>query len=204
MTTRQLRMAFFLRGALVAFLLFLCAPARSAEILTDDGQTFRGKILEEDAASVLMEIEDGVEVRINKSEITYLQREEGGGKPAVSDYPLLGLTFGAPAVFNGVAGYYWPGFGVKVSLGYWVEFWGAQADLSKTLVQNRSFQLDLSLVGGHAEGQGNVVSHTNWSYYGLGLDANVGDLGLELDVVTGDKANTLAFPFQVGYVHRFD
>lgn len=204
MTTRRQKMAVYFRGALAAALLLLCVPARSAEILTDDGQTFRGKILEEDGASVLMAIEDGVQVRINKSEITYLQRGEAGAKPAASDYPVLGLTFGAPAVFNGVAGYYWPGFGVKVSLGYWVEFWGAQADLSKTLVQNRTFQLDLSLVGGHAEGQGNVVSYTNWSYYGLGFDANVGDLGLELDVVTGDKANTVAFPFQVGYVHRFN
>ena len=201
----------------LCFLLPLSVLA--AEVHTTDGQTFKGKILEEEADYVLMEIEDGVQVKIERPQIVYVKKEDEGNQKK-SQYPLLGATFGDPAIFNLVAGYWWDDIGFKLAGGYWGSFWGAQLNLSKALAGKdpfqeqlgRDFSVDFSLVGGLAGNNGsstgsrwsNDAAAGTWLYGGVGLEANVGGFFMELDGVGGNFPNHITFPFQIGYLHKFN
>ena len=193
---------------------FLLFPygLNAAEIMTNDGQKFDGKILEEQTDSILMEIENGVHVKIEKSEIVYIQREDI--KKALNEYPVLGITFGTPSVVNLVAGYYLADFGLKLTGAYWAGIRGVQADLSYKIVDHPSFMADLSLVGGAVQTSGATNGFslwssgawvgTSWTYHGLGFDINYGGFVFETDVVTGPFPNPIAVPIQVGFVQRFN
>ena len=184
-----------------------------AEIMTNDGQKFDGKVLEEEPDYVLMEIENGVQVRIDKSQIAYFQREDSK-KPYAQEYPVLGLTYGSPTVLNLVAGYYLADFGLKFSGAYWGGIKGIQADLSVKLVDDEKFLANFSLVGGAIDttSANNGYSlwstgywgGTDWTYGGIGFDINYGGFMFELDGVMGNFPNPVALPVQIGYVERFD
>ena len=86
--------------------------------------------------------------------------------------------------------------------------------VSKKLVDNKSFLAAFSLVGGYvginkifdnysAWGGPYAVTHA-FTYGGAGVDLNWGGLAIELDCVGGNFPNQIAFPFQVGYLYRFD
>ena len=197
------------------FFLMLLQPRLSsaADVHTTDGQTFSGKILEEQDGFVLVQMEDGVQVKIERAQIVYVQHDEEMNV-SPQDYPALGLTYGSPALFNAVAAYYWRDLGVKLSGGDWSNFWGGQLNLSKKLVDNKSFLGAFSLVGGYVGinkisdnfstwGIPYAVTH-GFTYGGLGFDLNWGGFALEADCVAGDFPNQIAFPFQVGYVYRFN
>ncbi len=200
-----------LPGAL--FFLFMAIAVQAAEIMTNDGQKFDGKILEEQSDYVLMEIENGVQVKIDKSEIAYIQREDNK-KPFAQEYPVLGVTYGSPTVLNLVAGYYLSDFGVKFSGAYWGGTRGIQADLSVKLVEDQSFLANFSLVGGlvgttnanngFSLWSSGFWSGTNWTYEGIGVDINYGGFVFELDGVTGNFPNPIALPVQIGFVQRFN
>ncbi len=199
-------------GWLVFTLLLLPFGLNAAEIMTNDGQKFDGKILEEKPDSILMEIENGVHVRIEKSEIVYIQREDS--KKARNEYPVLGVTYGTPSVVNLVAGYYLADFGLKLTGAYWSGIHGLQADLSYKIVDHPSFMADLSLVGGAMQTSGDTNGFslwssgawggTNWTYHGLGFDINYGGFVFETDFVTGPFPNPIAIPIQIGFVQRFN
>lgn len=152
--TRKTSFSFFARNvAWLAFaLLLLPLGLNAAEIMTNDGQKFDGKILEEQTDTILMEIENGVHVKIEKSEIVYIQREDV--KKDRNEYPVLGITYGTPSVVNLVAGYYLADFGLKLTGAYWAGIRGVQADLSYKIVDHPSFMADLSLVGGAMQTSG--------------------------------------------------
>jgi hypothetical protein len=209
----------FTLWGLILALFMMPLALRAAEVLTNDGQTFEGKILEEQTDYLLLEIENGVQVKIERSQIVYVKKEDDANKRK-REYPLLGATFGDPAIFNVVAGYFWDDIGFKLAGGYWGSFWGAQLNLSKTLTGKdpfheqtfRDISINFSLVGGLAGNDGstrgsrwsNNTAAGNWTYGGLGLDFNVSGLFLELDGVTGNFPANITFPFQIGYVHRFN
>jgi hypothetical protein len=203
----------FLRWALVLPFFLLPLTVSAAEVMTNDGQKFEGKILEEQADYLLMEIENGVQVRIDKSEIAYIQREDSK-KPYAGEYPVLGLTYGSPTVLNLVAGYYFPFFGVKLSGAYWGGTRGIQANLSLKLVDDQDFLANFSLVGGvvgttnanngYSIWSPGLWSSTNWTYDGIGFDINYGGFMFELDGVTGNFPNPIALPVQIGFVQRFN
>lgn len=188
--------------------------AFAAEIVTNDGQKFEGKILEEQTDYVLMEIENGVQVRIDRSQIAYLQREDKKPQTSPQDYPVLGITYGSPTVINLVAGYYLSGFGLKLSGAYWGAVRGLQADLSIKLVDDHDFLADVSLVGGaigsNTPGNGYSLwssgawQGTHWTYDGLGFDVNYNGFAFELDAVTGPFPNPIALPVQIGFIQRFN
>lgn len=198
------------------FLVFLVPMALQAvEVLTTDGQKFEGKILEESDDSILMEIEGGVQVRIDRSQIVFIQKEDEANRRK-AEYPFLGATFGDPATGNLVAGYFWKDLGLKLSGGYTGVVWGAQLNLSKNLVEDNppfshSF-VNFSLVGGLAGTTGsangsrwdNGPGAGSWLYGGVGLDLNISGFFGELDFVGGNFANSPTFPFQIGYIHRFN
>lgn len=198
------------------FLVFLAPMVLWAtEVLTNDGQKFEGKILEEGDDFILMEIENGVQVKINRSQIVFIQKEDETNRRQ-AEYPLLGATFGDPATGNLVAGYFWHDLGIKVSGGYTGVSWGAQLNLCKTLVEDNppfshSF-VNFSLVGGLAGTTGstsgsrwsNSPNAGSWLYGGLGLDLNISGFFGEIDFVGGNFANSPTFPFQIGYVYRFN
>jgi hypothetical protein len=195
---------------------FFCQAlmAHAAEIMTNDGQKFDGKILEEQTDYLLMEIENGVQVRIEKSEIAFIQREDNKVKESRREYPVLGVTYGTPTVLNLVAGYYLDDFGLKLSGAYWGGINGVQANLSVKLVDNQNFLADFSLVGGvvgtnRASNGFSLWSSgawdgTNWNYGGLGLDINYSGFVFEVDAVTGNFPNPVSLPFQMGFVQRFN
>lgn len=201
-----------LLGATVV--LFLAGAVYPAEIMTNDGQKFEGKILEEQTDYVLMEIENGVQVRIDKSEIAYIQREENKVKPFAQEYPVLGVTYGSPTVLNFVAGYYLADFGLKFSGAYWGNVKGIQADLSIKLVDNPSFLANFSLVGGavgttsanngYSIWSSGAWGGTDWTYGGIGFDINYGGFVFEVDGVTGNFPNPVALPVQIGFAQRFN
>jgi hypothetical protein len=66
--TRKAGFSFFSRNVVWFVFALLLYPLglNAAEIMTNDGQKFDGKILEEQTDSILMEIENGVHVRIEK------------------------------------------------------------------------------------------------------------------------------------------
>lgn len=196
--------------------LFLCLNARAhaAEVMTNDGQKFVGKILEEQADYLLLEIENGVHVRIDKSEIAHIQREDLKALEPSQDYPLLGITYGSPSVLNLVAGYSLPVFGLKFSGAYWGGVRGIQADLFLKLEEEKSFLADFDLVGGVVGTNGanngyslwssGAWSGTAWNYAGIGFDVNYEGFVFELDGVTGNFPNPVALPFQIGFTQRFN
>lgn len=198
---------------LVGLLLGTAGILRAAEILTNDGQHFKGKVLEETATDYLMEIEDGVQVRIGKDQVSHFDQTEAP-KESKKNYPVLGLTYGTPAVLNLVAGYYLDDFGLKLSGAYWGGVHGLQTDLSWKVVDNENVLVDLSLVGGVVEttGASNGLSlwssgpwsGTDWNYGGLGLDVNYGGFFFEVMGVTGNFPNPVAFPYQIGFEERFN
>jgi hypothetical protein len=209
--TRKTGFSFFIRNVVwLAFILPLGLSA--AEIMTNDGQKFDGKILEEQTDSILMEIENGVHVKIEKSEIVYIQREDV--KKALNEYPVLGITYGTPSVVNLVAGYYLADFGLKFTGAYWAGIRGVQADLSFKIVDHSAFMADLSLVGGIMQTSGatngfslwssGAWGGTQWTYHGLGFDINYGGFVFETDFVTGPFPNPIAIPIQIGFVQRFN
>jgi hypothetical protein len=212
--TRKTSFSFFARNvAWLAFaLLLLPLGLNAAEIMTNDGQKFDGKILEEQTDTILMEIENGVHVKIEKSEIVYIQREDV--KKDRNEYPVLGITYGTPSVVNLVAGYYLADFGLKLTGAYWAGIRGVQADLSYKIVDHPSFMADLSLVGGAMQTSGatngfslwssGAWGGTNWTYHGVGFDINYGGFVFETDVVTGPFPNPIAIPIQIGFVQRFN
>jgi hypothetical protein len=190
-------------------LAFLGLPSLclGVSVITKDGQTFTGKILEEEKDFLLMEIEDGVQVRVGRDQIEVIQQDDEYSDPAVfkREYPVLGATVFYPAWGNLVAGYYFEKFGVKVSGGYWGEdAWGGQLDLSLKLAEDKEFLSTLSLVAG-------VISPKDYmdeAYGGLGLGVNAAGFQLEGALVNGKDRTTgdlaLAFIFQMGYVMRLD
>ncbi len=195
--------------------LFLSPLAVSAaEIMTNDGQKFDGKILEEQPDYVVMEIENGVQVRIDKSEIAYIQRGDNKAKGSSQEYPVLGLTYGSPTVLNLVAGYYFPYFGARLSGAYWGGVRGIQADLSVKLVDDEAFLADFSFVGGlvgtgsanngYSLWSSGVWYGTSWAYKGIGFDVDYMGFTFEVDGVTGNFPNPIALPVQIGYVKRFN
>jgi len=196
------------------FCLSLTGVAHPAEIMTNDGQKFDGKILEETDDSVLLEIENGVQVRIDKSEIAYLQREDNKVKVSAQEYPVLGLTYGTPTVVNLVAGYYLSNFGLKFTGAYWGGVKGIQADLSLKLVDDEKFLANFSLVGGAIGTTGSSNGYslwstgawtgTDWTYGGIGFDINYGGFVFEVDGVTGNFPNPVALPVQIGFAQRFN
>jgi len=205
---------FFLVPASAVFFLFLSAWSLAAEVMTNDGQKFEGKILEEQEDYLLLEIENGVQVRIEKSEIAFIQREDRLAKQPSQDYPTLGVTYGSPAVLNLVAGYSLSSFGLKFSGAYWGGTRGVQADLSFKLAEEQSFLAEFDVVGGvvgtHGANNGYSLwssgawSGTAWNYSGIGFDINYGGFVFELDAVTGNFPNPVALPFQIGFVQRFN
>ncbi len=199
-----------------ALVLFLAAAGGTsgAEIMTNDGQKFDGKILEEGTDDVLMEIENGVQVRIEKSEIAYFQREDNKAKPYAQEYPVLGVTYGSPTMVNLVAGYYLSSVGLKFTGAYWGGVKGIQADLSLKLVDDEKFLANFSLVGGAIGTTGSsngyslwstgAWSGTDWTYGGIGFDINYGGFVFEVDGVTGNFPDPVALPIQIGFAQRFN
>jgi len=200
----------------LVLLLFLTPfTLRAVEVMTNDGQKFEGKILEEQDDFVLMEIENHVQVKIDRAQIVYIQKEDETDKRK-KEYPLLGVAFGDPALFNLVLGYYWQDMGIKISGGYTGTPWGLQLDLSKRLVnENPPFthsMVNFSLVGGlagvHGATQGSRWSNTDssgsWFYGGVGLDLSYGGVFFEVDAVAGNFPTQFTFPFQIGFMHRFN
>jgi hypothetical protein len=198
-------------SALCLWWVMIPTVSLALEVLTADGQTFRGKILDENQDFVVVEIENGVQVKIEQKDILAIQGRTKETKP---EYPVLGVTYGSPAVLNLVAGYYLRDFGLKLSGGYWPHFAGAQVDLCKKLVDNENMLFNVSLVGGIIATSGTTQGYLNWNggnsiegtwtYAGLGAEINWKGFCLEVDWVTGDFPNKSAFPFHLGYVQRFN
>jgi hypothetical protein len=188
---------------------FLCAVHCFAieEILTTDGQKFTGTVVEDQADFVVLEMDKGVQVRIDKSEIVYRQPEDKTNLTK-QEYFILGGTFGLPTPFNFVGGYYWKDVGFKLAGAYWPGTSGIQVDLSKKLADSKNALGNLSLVAGHISGDiknanGDFVTD-NWNYAGIGGDVNWGGFALELDIVNGPGNIPGAFLWQAGYVQRFN
>lgn len=179
----------------------------SEEILTTDGQKFIGTVVEDQADFIILEMEKGVQVRIEKSEIVYRQPEDETHSTK-QEYFILGGTVGQPTPFNFVGGYYLKDFGFKLCGGYWPGTSGIQIDLSKKLADSKNALGNISLVAGHISGDiknfNGVFVTNNWNYAGIGGDVNWGGFALELDIVNGPGTIPGAFLWQVGYVQRFN
>jgi hypothetical protein len=205
-----------LGGCFLMGLLALTLPPglQAAEILTNDGQKFDGKIILEQPDYILMEIENGVQVKIDRSEIAFIEKEDRRLKTSKQEYPILGITYGSPSIVNLVAGYSIPGFGLKAEGADWAGIKGGQVDLSVKLVDNESFLANLSLVGGFIQTSGDSNGFslwsagqwaaTHWTYDGVGFDINYGGFAFEADLVTGPFPNPIAIPIQIGYIQRFN
>ena len=182
---------------------FLLAPgtAHSAQVLTNDGKTFKGTILEEQTEFIVMQLdEDKVQVRIGRDQIAHIQYIEEK-EDFSREYPLFGATLSAPAGLNLVGGYYWKSFGFKVTGGYWdTRSSGIQANLSLKLNETKNFCGSLSLLGGVSN---LILNHSNWTYGGLGFELILHGFLFEADLVTPYDPNLFFIPIQIGYVQRF-
>lgn len=187
----------------------LCASLCSAteEILTTDGQKFIGIVVEDQADFIVLEMDKGVQVRIDKAEIVYRQTQDTSNLTK-QEYFVLGATAGQPTPVNFVGGYYWKEFGVKLAGAYWPGISGIQIDLSKKLADNKNVLGNVSLVAGHISGivnnESGVFVTNHWDYAGVGGDVNWGGFALELDIVTGPGNIPGAYLWQAGYVERFN
>jgi len=176
-------------------------------VITKDGQTFTGKVLEEDKDALLLELEDGVQVRIGRDQVEVVQKDDEMDDPDAyqRSYPVVGLTLFYPAWGNLVAGYYFDSFGAKVSGGYWgPETWGVQLNVSLKIAEEKEFLNNLSLVVGATSPK----DYMDQAYAGVGMDVNAAGFLLEGALVNGkDKTTgdlTPVFIFQMGYVMRLE
>jgi hypothetical protein len=192
------------RLGLILVLFALPLVLRAAAVITNDGQTFLGKILEEKPEYVLMEIENGVEVRIDRPQIQFIQYADTSEYDYKREYPILGATvFCLPASYNLVAGYFFQDFGFKLEGGYWGSAtWGAQLNLSKKLGESKDMLNNFSLVLGARAPSRDL----NDLYAGAGFDINFKGLALEADFLNGNTNNGInwVFALHFGYVHRFN
>src|SRR5690349_12859594 len=131
---------------LFAFLL-ASVPVFSAEILTNDGQVFDGTIVEEQTDYVLMELKDGVQIRLDRAQIANISKEETPKPEFKTEYPVVGVTGGFPAEANLVVGYYLKDVGFK-AVGGALDGGGAQLEFSKKLFEDKDWLTDISIVGG--------------------------------------------------------
>jgi len=199
----------FRRAFLVPVLVLsvLATPVWAVSVITKDGQTFTGKVLEEDKDALLLELEDGVQVRIGRDQVEVVQKDDEMDDPDVykRSYPVVGLTLFYPAWGNLVAGYYFDRFGAKVSGGYWgPETWGVQLDLSLKLAEDKEFANNISLVVGATSPK----DYMDKAYAGIGVDVNAAGFLLEGALVNGKDKTTgdfaPVFIFQMGYVMRLE
>jgi hypothetical protein len=202
MTSRPL----FILG-MMALLASLPSLSFGVSVITKDGQTFTGKVLDQDKDFLLLELEDGVQVRIGRDQIEVVQKDDEMDDPDAykRSYPVVGLTLFYPAWGNLVAGYYFDTFGAKVSGGYWgPETWGVQLDLSLKLAEEKEFLNNLSLIVGAASPK----DYMDKAYVGVGVDVNAAGFLLEGALVNGKDKTTgdfaPVFIFQMGYVMRLD
>ena len=186
-------------------LLFLLGPlaGSAAEILTNDGQVFNGTIVEEQADYVVMELKDGVQVRLERAQIANISQEESPKAEYKTDYPVVGVTGGFPGVANLVLGYYLKDVGFK-AVGGGLDGGGALLEFSKKVFENKDWLADISLVGGYSNTNTYGV---NWWFDGLGFDGGWKGFTVELDLTNGQPNNskpTLGLWLQAGYVFRFN
>ena len=186
----------------VFFLFLFPLSLQAASVLTNDGQTLKGKILEEQPDFILLELdEDKVQMRIDRSQIAYVQSEEEK-EDFKREYFVSGSTLSYPAGINLVCGYYGSEFGLRVAGAYWgAVSSGAQANLLLKLGESKDFLHCISLVGGIT----NLVdNHRGWAYAGIGYEINFHGLQLEADLVTPYAPNLIVIPLQLGFVRRFE
>jgi hypothetical protein len=186
----------------VLFLSLIPLMAQGASVLTNDGQTLKGKILEDQPDFILLELdEDKVQMRIDRSQVAFVEKEEEK-EDFKREYFVSGSTLSYPAGINVVLGYYGNDFGLRVAGAYWGPVSsGVQANLLLKLGESKDFLHGLSLVGGITN---LVEGHRGWYYAGIGYEINFHGLQLEADLVTPYQANTLVIPIQIGFVKRFE
>ncbi len=198
------KLPLLLPAGFVLMVLFLVFPllAQGAQVLTNDGKTFKGTILEEQTDFIVMQLdEDQVQVKIGRDQIAHIQYVEEK-EDFSREYPVFGATLSSPAGLNFVGGYYWNSFGVKVTGGYWdTRSSGIQANLSLKLNETKEFCGSLSLLGGVSN---LILNHSHWTYGGLGLELIFHGFLFEADLVTPFDPNLFFIPVQIGYVLRFN
>jgi hypothetical protein len=198
----RMRHSFRLLKAIFFVCLFCLIPlaAWPEEILTTDGQKFTGKIIDNQPDFILLEMENGVQVKIDRPQIVYI-REVDKEKEFKDEYPILGAGFGFPAVGNLVAGYYFKDIGFKFSGGPWAG--GAvQFDLSKKIFETKDWLGNVSVVVGYE----NISTYaTHWFYDGLGFDVNWMGFAAEVDLDSApNNVPGLVLMLQAGYILRLN
>ncbi len=204
---------------------FLIAMATGVSASSDldvvylkNGSRIVGTIVElVPSEKVKIRTSDGSEFVYTMGEVERITREPA---PTTSDrrdiqavaYPELGVVLGTPGAINGVAGYWFGQYGVRVSGGY-VErnsdnFWGMQLNMMKKIRDTP--------VSRHAVGIMGMAHRTkymdNWilrrkSIYGGGIAYNYNWRGLFVETGLLAGANTgysaVQLLFQIGYMYRF-
>jgi hypothetical protein len=176
-------------------------------VVTRGGDEFLGRVLEENVDLIEIQTVDSATIRIPKSNVRMVLYDigEGGGR---SSYPVIGATLGTPSGFNLVGGYYFNGWGGRLS-GFYVgpTLLGAQVDLLRNIGKSGSFSHDVYITAGFSYSEtdyGSFRVGNEWDFLGFGYDFNWHGLFATLGISagSGDFSSPQAL-FQVGYVYEF-
>jgi hypothetical protein len=169
-------------------------------VKTTDGIEYYGTIVHDSSDFVLIRGRDSSEVKIPRNQIEVMESTSGNEWSVKSKYPIIGFSIGTPAVFQGIIGYYFDGYGVRGSGGYYGQFYnGIQINFLKALKNSKDFTSNLSLATGYSQ-----IGGREWTYGAAMWDANWSGLFLELGVSlgTGNYTNP-QLSLQFGYLYEF-
>lgn len=212
-----------------------CDALAQTTITTKEGKEYRGSVVDERGDAVTLLTADSVRMIVPRSQIrTIVYADEvvaGGPAPATSDaaappsapppvaappiveksaFPVFGGTLGTPGGLNLVAGYYFNGWGVRLSGMYLSTINGLEFELLRNIGRNGLFSHNIHVGIGRShvelesERYAGVYEVYDWRYMMAGYDFNWNSfyVSASLSAGSGDFSSPQLL-FQLGYVKEF-
>jgi hypothetical protein len=193
--------------ALLALLLLMRLDANAqVSVTTNNGERYLGTVVDDTMEWIRLVSSDSVTITIPKSNVQLIQYgvDAPGGR---SSFWVLGGAFGSPGIANLVGGYYFNGWGVRVSGGM-IPFsaGGVQIEVLKNLSSTQDFSHNLHLGVGSLfiDNGSSFWGYDWWDYIAIGYDLNWHGFYVSGDLSFGE--GTYSSPQilgQIGYVYEF-
>jgi hypothetical protein len=197
----------FISGVgLLALLLLVGYDAHAqVSVTTTTGQIYVGRVVDDTMEWIRLVTTDSVTITIPKSTVYLIQY--GVDTPGSrTSFWVLGGAFGTPGIANLVGGYFFNGWGVRVSGGM-IPFsaGGAQIEVLKNISTSQTFSHNVHAGAGSLFiDNGSFWGVDWWDYLAVGYDLNWHGFYLSGDLSFGD--GTYSSPQilgQIGYVYEF-
>lgn len=197
----------FISGAALFILLLVQYDANAqVSVTTNSGENYVGNVVDDTMEWIRLITTDSVNITIPKSNVHLIQYgvERPGSR---SSFWVLGGSFGTPGIANLVGGYYFNGWGVRVTGGMLpYSAAGAQIEVLRNISTTQNFSHNVHLTGGSLfiDNGNSFWGYDWWDYVAIGYDLNWHGFYVSGDLSVGD--GTYSSPQilgQIGYVYEF-